>query len=92
MDIEAVLAERQKTYGDFSEVAEAAVAAEGAFFSCAGDIYTYMPTSYVVAFRMILLKLARISKGAPHQADSWIDIAGYATLIAKTIQARDGWD
>jgi len=37
------------------------------------------------AVNMIVNKLARIYNGDPHYADSWRDIAGYATLVADRI-------
>ena len=37
------------------------------------------------AVNMIVNKLARIYNGDPHYADSWRDIAGYATLVADRL-------
>ena len=34
------------------------------------------------ALEMIAVKIARIVKGDPHEADHWADIAGYASLAA----------
>lgn len=39
------------------------------------------------AVEMILHKLGRIGSGNPHYRDHWIDIAGYATLVADRIEA-----
>lgn len=41
------------------------------------------------ALDMILHKIARIMNGDPNYADSWIDIAGYATLVADHIAQQD---
>lgn len=38
------------------------------------------------ALEMIAHKIGRILNGDPNYRDSWIDIAGYATLVADTLQ------
>lgn len=38
------------------------------------------------ALDMICLKISRIINGDPDYDDSWVDIAGYATLVAKRLQ------
>lgn len=38
------------------------------------------------ALDMIAHKIARIINGDPNYADSWIDIAGYAKLVADRLQ------
>lgn len=40
------------------------------------------------ALEMIFHKIARIINGDPDYADSWIDIAGYATLVANRLEAK----
>ena len=37
------------------------------------------------ALDMIAHKIARIVNGDPDYADSWVDIAGYATLVANRL-------
>lgn len=37
------------------------------------------------ALEMIAHKIARILNGDPNYADNWIDIAGYATLVANRL-------
>ena len=37
---------------------------------------------------MIVHKLARIVNGNPDKVDSWVDIAGYATLVAERLQGN----
>lgn len=38
------------------------------------------------ALEMIAHKIARILNGDPNYADSWHDVAGYATLVADRLQ------
>jgi hypothetical protein len=40
------------------------------------------------AIDMIMHKLGRIINGDPDYADSWHDIAGYATLVDKRLQGE----
>jgi hypothetical protein len=42
----------------------------------------------IEALEMIFSKLARILNGDPNYADSWIDIAGYATLVADRLEGK----
>ena len=41
------------------------------------------------ALEMIAHKIARILNGDPNYADNWIDIAGYATLVANRLEKED---
>jgi hypothetical protein len=41
------------------------------------------------ALEMIAHKIARILNGDPSYADNWIDIAGYATLVANRLEKED---
>jgi hypothetical protein len=45
-----------------------------------------MSNSQKEALEMIAHKIARILNGDPDYDDSWIDIAGYATLVAKQLK------
>lgn len=38
------------------------------------------------ALEMIAHKIARICNGDPNYADNWVDIAGYATLVANRLE------
>jgi hypothetical protein len=40
------------------------------------------------ALDMIFHKIARIINGDPDYADSWVDIAGYATLVANRLETK----
>jgi len=41
------------------------------------------------ALDMISHKIARIMNGDPNYADNWIDIAGYATLVANRLEKKE---
>ena len=40
------------------------------------------------ALEMIVHKMARIVNGNPDNADSWLDIAGYAMLVADRLEGN----
>jgi len=40
------------------------------------------------AIEMIVHKMARIVNGNPDKVDSWVDIAGYATLVSDRLQGN----
>ena len=41
------------------------------------------------ALEMIVTKIARIVNGSPDKVDHWVDIAGYATLVADRLEGID---
>ena len=83
-DIEDMLNERQKTHGDFSEIARLVNDARNVF----SGAFTACNPEQLLAFDMILLKLARITVGNNDNEDNWRDIAGYAVLGARSIESK----
>ena len=74
-DLNKTLADRQKTHGDFQQVAKVAE-------SLMNNIeFQRLSASQSFAVRMIVGKLARIVCGNPNEPDHWHDIAGYAKLV-----------
>lgn len=86
--INVVLEERGQEYGDFEIVARTASEIRDAImrphFSRHQD---RMPAVQREAIIMIATKLARIANGNPGNVDSWRDIAGYATLVVRDLEA-----
>jgi hypothetical protein len=82
-----ILDERGKRYGKFVDVAKATSAIQEALFEQMEleKVNTLAPDQ-TVALDMICHKLARIAVGDADYADSWIDIAGYAQLVADRLQ------
>jgi hypothetical protein len=83
-DIQSTLAERGKRYGIFRKHANVSQGLKKVLFDCRHK--TSMADDQVEALEMMCHKLARIVNGDPNYADSWIDIAGYATLVADRLQ------
>lgn len=82
--VHATIADRQRIYGDFGEVAALAQKLKNAIH--ASDYYL-MGESHREALDMICSKIARIVCGDHNHADSWHDISGYATLVESGIKA-----
>ena len=78
----SLLAEREKTHGCFSDVAEVAQAIKAAFYDPV-ESGTGIDLNDVQheALECIAVKMARIVCGDPKHVDHWVDIAGYAQLV-----------
>ena len=81
--IDAVLTERGPRYGNFEDHARITQAIKHEIRQ--GDSYTKMEDDMVEALDMIAHKIGRIVNGDPRYADSWVDIAGYAKLVADRL-------
>lgn len=84
-DIDSTLAERGNRYGTFIGQADIAQTFKKLQRGFAIDRKTILSSSQQEALDMIFNKIARILNGDPNYADSWHDIAGYATLIDKEL-------
>jgi len=81
-NIADVLAERGSRYGEFKRHAEITMHLKNI-------VHTFDPgmeNDQLEALDMIMHKVGRILNGDPDYADSWIDIAGYAKLVADRLQ------
>ena len=100
MSIESTLAERGNRYGDFTDHARLCQDLKDVMTTFAvvqntpnsvavhfpwGDL----PATHKQALEVIADKIARILSGDPNYADNWIDIAGYATLVANRLEKED---
>lgn len=80
-DINKVLAERQKTHGDYSDHARITQTLKRTVRGESGKC----DDSMLEALDMILHKIGRICAGNPKTKDHWVDIAGYAQLVANQL-------
>ena len=102
-ELETILAERKQRYGDFAEQAYLSQRLK-IFIRCHiaekteklidsnGRDWPEFSTSITEAIDMICHKLARIVNGDPTYRDHWLDIAGYATLVADILKERNNAD
>jgi hypothetical protein len=82
-DVEAVLQERGNRYGPFSGNATIAQQIKNVMRNQKG--WERLCVSKKEALEMIAHKVARILNGDPTYADNWVDIAGYAKLVADQL-------
>jgi hypothetical protein len=82
------LNERGKRYGNFADQAAIAQAIKAAMYSACDS--SKLAPDQREALAMIANKLGRILNGDPNYADSWMDIAGYAKLVADRLEAVSG--
>lgn len=89
-DITATLNERGARYGKFTGHARITQSLKTLMQSYdKGEgvpSWTYLAPDHQEALEMIAHKIGRILNGDPNYADSWIDIAGYAKLVADRLE------
>jgi hypothetical protein len=85
-DVDAVLDSRAKDYGKFIEGAEIMQMLKRLVHNYIEDRGTPLAFDQREAVDMIIHKLGRIINGNPDKVDHWVDIAGYATLVADRLQ------
>lgn len=79
------LAERGKRYGAFTGHAEITMDIKRIITNACADRHQALWDDQTEALHMIAHKIGRILNGDPNYADSWIDIAGYAQLVADRL-------
>lgn len=88
-DVDATLAERGKRYGTFKGHAEVTYRLKNVLRNHAEMMGKSFAFDQAEALDMICHKLGRIVNGDPNYADSWIDIAGYAKLVADRLEGKE---
>ena len=84
MDIKKILSERGNQYGDFADVAATAKEIQESVLLGCVPLEPFM----VIAIQNIAMKLSRVANGDPDYIDNWVDIAGYAQLVANELEAE----
>lgn len=87
-DVDAVLAERGSRYGRFIDHASITQDLKSSLLNHAKKHGRELEVDQLEALEMICHKLGRIVNGDPNYADSWIDIAGYAKLVADRLEGK----
>jgi hypothetical protein len=85
-DVDQVLDSRAKDYGKFIEGAEIMQLLKRLVHNYIEARGTPLAFDQREAIDMIIHKLGRIINGNPDKVDHWVDIAGYATLVADRLQ------
>jgi len=79
-----ILAERNRTHGEFDENARISQALKLTLRDANG--YAHLSMVQREALDMICLKISRIVSANPNVADHWTDIAGYARLAEVRVK------
>lgn len=85
IDLDQILRERGEQYGPFATHAKIAQDIKRAMFGKSSPP-DKLGDDQREALEMIAHKIARIINGNHNLVDSWDDIAGYATLVAKRLK------
>ena len=83
--INEILNERGARYGTFKGQAEISQTMKMLVDRYVHDRERHLSHDQAEALQMIIHKIARIINGDPNYIDSWVDIAGYATLVADRL-------
>jgi hypothetical protein len=87
-NVDAILNERAATYGSFMDVAKVAQQLKHVAASHTIAVGVELSHDKIEALEMIFSKIARIVNGNSDHIDSWIDIAGYAKLVADRLEGK----
>lgn len=87
-DIAATLEQRGSRYGSFDGHARITQNLKRAMADSPN--WSDLADDQRETLEMVAHKIGRILNGDPDYDDSWVDIAGYAKLIADRLQARNG--
>ena len=85
-NIQETLAERGSRYGKFAEHAN--ITQRIKYIMQYTQNWNELQEDQKESLEMIAHKIGRILNGDPDYDDSWVDIAGYATLVANRLQGK----
>ena len=86
--VSKVLDARAEQYGSFMQSSDTVVRIKSIMHNAVARNNVHLYPDQLQALDMIATKISRIVHGNPNHLDSWIDIAGYATLVADRIQGK----
>lgn len=87
VNIDAVLDERGSRYGLFTGHAKITQTLKDVMREAPN--WGELADDHKEALEMVAHKIGRIINGDPDYADSWVDIAGYAKLVADRLEGRE---
>jgi hypothetical protein len=88
-DINALLAERGKTHGDYMMHAVITQNLKRIMRNHIADLDRRLECDMQETLDMIAHKIGRIIAGNPEEPDHWRDIAGYAQLVANRLEVTN---
>ena len=87
-DVDKVLDERGSRYGSFAGHADVSQSLKASINYALAQRSKVLDADQAEALDMICHKIARIVNGDPDYVDSWVDIAGYAKLVADRLEGK----
>ena len=84
LTVDEILDRRHQTHGAFMDVAAVAVVMRHIILDRRPNL---MPDQEE-ALTLICTKIARIVNGDPNEREHWLDVAGYAQLVADRLDGR----
>lgn len=84
-EVDNILDARADQYGSFMQSAEVAIKIKSIMHNSIARKDMHLFPDQMLALDMIAVKLSRIVGGNPAHRDSWLDIAGYAKLVADRL-------
>lgn len=87
-EIDEILTERGNRYGAFISHAHVTYNLKEVAHNFAYEFQKRLSADQWEALDMIFHKIGRILNGDPNYADSWVDIAGYAKLVADRLEGK----
>lgn len=87
-NVDETLTTRAQSYGKFKDGAELMQSLKRSMAAHAAKHDKTFADDQWEALEMIVHKMGRIVNGNPDVVDHWVDIAGYATLIADRLEGR----
>lgn len=82
--VDEILKNRDSIHGDFQKVADTAQCLKAII----ADSENHLPLDMNESLDLICTKIARIANGNFEEVDHWLDIAGYAQLIANRLNKK----
>jgi hypothetical protein len=87
--VDSTLDTRAQSYGKFKDGAALMQAIKRSMAEHAARHNKAFADDQWEALEMIVHKIGRIVNGNPDVVDHWVDIAGYATLVADRLEGRE---
>ena len=88
-DINALLAEREKTHGDYAVHALITQDLKRVMTHHVGHLDRRLDDDMQESLDMIAHKIGRIIAGNAAEPEHWRDVAGYAQLVANRLETND---
>ena len=83
-----LLDKRAEQYGSFMASANVAIRLKWVMHNAIAQQDLHLAPDQLLSLDMIAVKISRILTGNPSHTDSWVDIAGYAKLVADRLQGN----